>query len=417
LFYWIYDYPSSLIALLFAGTFFLATLVAILGFRRFCHSWFHSEHRANDMVGFALSSFSVIYGLLIGLIAVAAYQNYSNVLDITTREAGSLSAVYHDLHGYPKPIRGILQDDLRDYTRFVINDSWPDQRRGVVPVGGTHRVNKFLDDLLSFQAATRSEEIVHAETFRQVNTFLNLRRARLDSVTTGIPTVLWWVVGLGALINILLIAMLDMQLSVHLVLGAALSVFLGLVIFLIAAMDNPFRGEVSIGPEAFQEVYDTLMRPDDAVNRSMADLVEKAGKLGEPKLEGRSAVAGRDVPDLYFGASLMNNDFGLVDQVVQETGGTATLFVKSGDDYVRVATNIRKRDGSRAIGTVLDPAGPAIQMIRKGEAFYGEASILGAPYITGYEPIKDASGQVIGVYYVGYPKPQGATGATAGSTR
>ena len=43
-------------------------------------------------------------------------------------------------------------------------------------------------------------------------------------------------------------------------------------------------------------------------------------------------------------------------------------------------------------------------MIKKGEAFYGEANILGKPYITGYEPIKDASGNVIGVYYVGYVK-------------
>jgi cache 3/cache 2 fusion protein/uncharacterized protein DUF4239 len=412
-FYWIYDYPSWLVALLFAGTFFTATVLAIFGFRRFCHSWFHSEHRANDMVGFVLSSFSVLYGLLVGLIAVAAYQNYSNVLDIVTREAGSLSAVYHDLHGYPKPIRGILQDDLRDYTRYVIDYSWPDQRHGVVPVGGSHRVDKFIDDLLSFQPSTKSEEIVHAEAFRQVNTFVDLRRARLDSVTTGIPGVLWWVVGLGALINILLIAMLDMQLGVHLVLGSALSVFLGLVIFLIAAMDNPFRGQVSIGPGAFEEVYDTQMRPDDAVNRSMADLVEKAGKLGAPKLEGRSPVAGRDVPGLYFGASRINNDFGLVDQVVQDTGGTATLFVKSGEDYVRVATNIRKPDGSRAIGTVLDPAGPAIQMIRKGEAFYGEATILGAAYITGYEPIKDAAGRVIGVYYVGYRKPQETAGVAA----
>jgi hypothetical protein len=67
-----------------------------------------------------------------------------------------------------------------------------------------------------------------------------------------------------------------------------------------------------------------------------------------------------------------------------------------------VATNVKKSDGSRAIGTILDPKGPAIEMIKKGEAFYGQATILGIPYITGYEPIKDASGKVIGIYYVGY---------------
>ena len=87
---------------------------------------------------------------------------------------------------------------------------------------------------------------------------------------------------------------------------------------------------------------------------------------------------------------------------MKENGGTATLFVKAGDEYVRVTTNVKKNDGSRAIGTVLDPSGPAIAMIRKGEAFYGEAIILGTPYLTGYEPIRDASNNVIGIYYVGY---------------
>jgi hypothetical protein len=93
-----------------------------------------------------------------------------------------------------------------------------------------------------------------------------------------------------------------------------------------------------------------------------------------------------------------------VDEVVQELGGTATIFVKSGDDFVRVATNVKKDDGARAIGTVLDPKGKAIESIRKNEAFYGEVAILGKPFIAGYEPIRDAQNNVIGIYYVGYPK-------------
>jgi hypothetical protein len=63
---------------------------------------------------------------------------------------------------------------------------------------------------------------------------------------------------------------------------------------------------------------------------------------------------------------------------------------------------VKKDDGSRAIGTILEPGGPAIEKIKKGEAYYGEATILGKPYLTGYEPIRDASDNVIGIYYVGY---------------
>ena len=76
--------------------------------------------------------------------------------------------------------------------------------------------------------------------------------------------------------------------------------------------------------------------------------------------------------------------------------------MKSGDEYVRVTTNVKKDDGSRAIGTILDPKGNANASIQKNEAFYGEVAILGKPYIAGYEPIGDHSKNVIGIYYVGY---------------
>lgn len=142
----------------------------------------------------------------------------------------------------------------------------------------------------------------------------------------------------------------------------------------------------------------------EKVKASMAALQDKTATLGVAKIEGKDPVAGKDAPALYFGTTKMNNFFDVVDEVVKENGGTATLFVKAGDEYVRVATNVKKDDGSRAIGTVLDPNGPAIAMIKKEEAYYGEATILGKPYTTGNDPIKDASGSVIGIYYVGYVK-------------
>jgi hypothetical protein len=143
--------------------------------------------------------------------------------------------------------------------------------------------------------------------------------------------------------------------------------------------------------------------PAEDVQAAMHLLKSKAAMLGAPNVKGEEAVAGKTVPALHFGATKMNNNFVLVDEVQKEVGGTATIFVKSGDEFVRVATNIKKDDGSRAIGTILDPKGKAIAAIAKGESYFGEADILGKPYVTGYEPIRDAS-NVIGVYYVGYLK-------------
>lgn len=141
---------------------------------------------------------------------------------------------------------------------------------------------------------------------------------------------------------------------------------------------------------------------DAKVVTAMQLLESGANKLGSPKIEGTEAVAGKEVPAIYFGQTKMNNNFQLVDDVVDRAQGTATIFVRHGDEYVRVTTNVKKDDGSRAIGTILDPKGKAIEFIKKGEPFYGEVDILGKPYVTGYKPILDSSQNVIGIYYVGY---------------
>jgi methyl-accepting chemotaxis protein len=82
-------------------------------------------------------------------------------------------------------------------------------------------------------------------------------------------------------------------------------------------------------------------------------------------------------------------------------GVAATLFVKNGDDFVRAATTLAKPNKTgRAIGTVLD-TGPALDALTSGKAYNGEVSLFSKPYIASYEPITDASGAVLGAYFVG----------------
>jgi hypothetical protein len=127
------------------------------------------------------------------------------------------------------------------------------------------------------------------------------------------------------------------------------------------------------------------------VKAAMTAMQTEAEKLGAPKLEG-------DV--LFFGATKINDNFELVDSLKSKFGGTATFFVKKGNGFTRVSTNVMK-DGKRAVGTPLDPSGPAIAAIRQGNAYYGVVDILGKLYDTGYEPIRTSKGEIIGVFYVG----------------
>jgi hypothetical protein len=150
-----------------------------------------------------------------------------------------------------------------------------------------------------------------------------------------------------------------------------------------------------------------IAQTDPRITRSMANLKSLASKLGAARVEGTETVGSERAPVLYLGATKMNNTTEPVDAVSREGGQgmTATLFVKSDDQFIRVATSVPGPDGKgRAVGTRLDPAGKVIEALRQGKPYYGEAQILGVPYVTGYEPMLDAAGKVVGIYYVGNRK-------------
>lgn len=156
-----------------------------------------------------------------------------------------------------------------------------------------------------------------------------------------------------------------------------------------------FAKWLAVGVVAVSVWMSGVVQADEAnpkVKQSMEYLISEAAKLGAPRIEGS---------DLYFGTTKMNENYALVDDVKTKHGGTATLFIKKDNAYMRISTNVMKNN-ARAIGTQLDPNGPAIGMIRDAKAYYGIVDILGKLFDTGYEPIKNAQGEVIGIYYVGY---------------
>ncbi|UQV19566.1 methyl-accepting chemotaxis protein [Brevundimonas albigilva] len=103
---------------------------------------------------------------------------------------------------------------------------------------------------------------------------------------------------------------------------------------------------------------------------------------------------------LYVGFTPLNGLVEPVDRIKTLVGGTATVF--QGD--TRITTNVKKDDGSRAVGTKLKPGPVYDAVLRDGRAYRGRADILGKPYFVAYDPIKDASGAVVGVLYVGIPE-------------
>jgi methyl-accepting chemotaxis protein len=131
-------------------------------------------------------------------------------------------------------------------------------------------------------------------------------------------------------------------------------------------------------------------RAQKSLDQNIHLLRQQLFALGEPRRVG---------DDLFFGSHLINGNMQHVDSVKARAGGTATIFC--GD--LRIATNVLRPDGARAIGTRL-AAGPVRERIFTDRKTYsGEADILGVSYLTVYEPIIRGA-EVIGILYVGVPK-------------
>lgn len=136
---------------------------------------------------------------------------------------------------------------------------------------------------------------------------------------------------------------------------------------------------------------------------TIADLDARLAKIGAPKIEGTDTVAGKEVPAIFFGARKINNNFDVVDSIRKSHKATATVFVKAGDEFVRVSTNVLTPEGKRGIGTQL-ARNAAYEAVNSGKQYCGPIDVLGTAFDACYNPIKDASGKVIGASYIGHKK-------------
>ncbi len=259
-FYWVYDIPNWLFCLLTILVFVGFGVAGLLPSRGWVRRQHRINHSHNDIVGYYLAAVTVFYGITLGLVAVGTWTTYSDVGTRVDREAEVVSSLYRDITGYPEPIRDSLQKNLRDYLGNVINVGWQQQRQGIVPTGSGIFLERFQKQMLAFEPGTPGQQILHAESYKQFNNLVEARRARLNAVTIGLPGALWALVILGALISIAVTLFFDTQsLSMHLWMTILMSTLLGLMVFLIGTLDNPFRGKVSVGPDSLVLVYQQLM--------------------------------------------------------------------------------------------------------------------------------------------------------------
>jgi hypothetical protein len=258
----IFDLPLLVTGPAIVGLLCLYAVIGLLVARRFVLPHLRIQVVDSEFSSAMLQAVMVFYGLAVALIAVSVWQTYSDVSKIISQEATAIAGLYRDVSSYPEPIRPQLQNELRVYLDYVIHQAWPLQQRGTVPAGGVEIMNRFQALLTGFEPATEGQKILHGETLRAYNNMIQARRLRLDAVGTRLPGILWFIIFAGALISLSSSFFFKVEdVRVQGMQAVLLAAFIGLVIFMILALDYPFRGDLGLRPDPYQLVYDQLMKP------------------------------------------------------------------------------------------------------------------------------------------------------------
>jgi methyl-accepting chemotaxis protein len=173
-----------------------------------------------------------------------------------------------------------------------------------------------------------------------------------------------------------------------------------------------YLGNIFIEKEKIELEKQVMLTMDmiETYDKSLKMMVDKTHHVYGTYFNGAFSIdAGRtirignaDTPVLKVGGSVLNLDNSRDDRLSASAGAFSSVFVKKGDDFIRISTNVKNPDGTRPLGTLMGKSHAAYESLVKGEAYAGKASAVGKDLYAEYVPVKDAKGSVIGCYAIGF---------------
>lgn len=260
-FYWVYAIPNWLFCILVLLVTNLFAVLGLIATRPLSRKLYGDVSEHNEIVNNYISGIGVFYSITLGLLAAGVWERYQEVNGYVEQEAAAVATLMRSVNTFPLTERTAIRQNLIKYTEYVVKDAWPLQRKGVIPTGDLEFLAVIQSNLFLYEPETDGRSAVHFQLLQQFNDLLQARRLRLQYMNTGLSKTVWGVVIGGALVTFALTWLLIVEnLRVHIVLTIGLAMMIGLLLYLMAAMDNPFRSRVGISPQSFQIIHDQAVR-------------------------------------------------------------------------------------------------------------------------------------------------------------
>jgi Protein of unknown function (DUF4239) len=257
---WFYGLPEGVSLPLFVVAFVLLSLLVLLALRPAVRRLAGDREEWDRVLGYAIASFGLFYGILLALVAVSVYSNFTTVHQDVLNETSQIAALYRDVSGFPHDQALPMQDDLRHYVHDVISKDWPLQRLDIPPNDGTAAIASLQHHLLGLAPRSAGDQALLGQTIQEFNGFVSARRDRIADAQVALPGLLWGVLWTGAIINAVMLGLIQVKrLTIHIVMAGLIALYVGLLIYEVASMDHPYSGSIAIEPTDFELVLKQVM--------------------------------------------------------------------------------------------------------------------------------------------------------------
>jgi hypothetical protein len=209
----------------------------------------------NDVAGFIYAVLGVAYAVLLGLVLIAVWEQWEAAQVTADDEASELAEVFWIAHQLPQPQGRHIQELARSYAQVGVNEEWPLMEQGKASPKAWDLLDEMRGSIQELEPTTGVQLMLCNQALDRMHDLSGARRERLLDAREGLPSVLWVVLIVGGVIAIGFTYLFGMQHTfVHVLMVAALALVISLALFTVAALDYPFKGDVRVGPAAFQQV-------------------------------------------------------------------------------------------------------------------------------------------------------------------
>jgi hypothetical protein len=256
----LYSHPTWVVGLVVIGSWTGLALAGLWIFQGLVNV--ETRQKDTDTVGLTFAIVAVVYAVLIAFIVVDVFETSAKGEQIATAEANKLSNLMLDSSGLPPQTAEGVRADLDQYIDIVVKSEWPSQRAGKLSEAvfepGWTVLAHLSTRLAVFEPSTMGQNVNKGEMLHTVNELIKARRSRILAAGEHLPLVVWEILLLAGAVAVGYTYLFGAHsFGIHLAITGLISATIALVFVLIIALDYPFRGEVSVGDEAFVNVKAT----------------------------------------------------------------------------------------------------------------------------------------------------------------